>query len=153
MRIPLAGGQNKRFSVNQDAQTLVNLYLDADSGGRNQPGDVQGAGKVVVFHCRNRPRRGHDRIRRRSFWRYRTTRFTRIDSSGNETLVGSISFPSPSVACSKTAIEAIFVTDSGAWVSNGTSLTRVTDPDYPDLWSSITSAAASFCHPRQPTVL
>ena len=31
MRIPLAGGQNKRFSVNQDAQTLVNLYLDADS--------------------------------------------------------------------------------------------------------------------------
>jgi len=131
MRIPLSGGQNKRFSVNQDAQTLVNLYLDADSEEpETSPAMYKVPGKSSFSTVGTGPILAMIEFGG-AVMAVSNDEVYRIDSNGNETLVGSISFLSPSVACSKNRYQAIFVTDSGAWVSNGTSLTQVTDPDYP----------------------
>jgi hypothetical protein len=131
MRIPLAGGQNKRFSVNQDAQTLVNLYLDVDNEEQEtSPAMYKVPGKSTFSAVGSGPI--HALIEfGGAVLAVSNDDVYRIDSNGNETLIGSISFLDPSVACSKNRYQAIFVTDSGAWVSNGTSLTQVADPDYP----------------------
>ena len=154
MRIPLAGGQNKRFSVNQDAQTPVNLYLDADGEEpKLSPAMYKVPGKSSFSTAENRPYHGRDRDSASVLWRYRTTRVYRIDSNGNETLVGSISFLQSVGRMFKNRYQAIFVTDSGAWVSNGTSLTQVTEPGYLRISGRrLSSAAISFCHTGRSTV-
>ena len=76
MRIPLAGGQNKRFSVNQDAQTLVNLYLDADSEEpETSPAMYKVPGKSSFSTVGTGPIMAMIDSAAQ-FWRYRTTRFT-----------------------------------------------------------------------------
>ena len=131
MRIPLAGGQNKRASVNQDAQTLVNLYLEPDSDEpETSPAMYKVPGKSSFSTVGNGPILAMIEFDG-AVLAVSGDEVYRIDSNGNEVLVGSLSFLSPSVACSKNRYQAIFVTDSGAWISNGTTLAQVTDTDYP----------------------
>ena len=129
MRIPLAGGQNKRFSVNQDAQTLVNLYLDADS---EEPETSPAMYKVPGSRCfplRNRPYRRADRIGGAVLAGIERRGFTVSTATATRRWSGRFIL-SPSVGCSKPLSGDI--RRFCAWVSTTSLTCGLQTPDYPD---------------------
>jgi len=131
MRIPLIGGQNKRFSPNQDAQRTVNLYTEIDPEEPETgmalykvPGRAQfttaGGGPILgmaVFRLFVIVVSGNE--------------VYRVTQNGTVTLIGTISVPVGRVDMAVNLVHCIIVSGASAWVTDGYSLTPVTDSDYP----------------------
>ena len=131
MRIPLIGGHNRRFSPNQDAQRTVNLYLDIDPEEPETGAALYKVPGRVQFSVP-----GSGPIRRMAvFGDYviavSGNEVYKIDNAGNATLLGTILISNDRVDMSINVGQCIIVSGLKAWIYNGSTLTLVSDPDYP----------------------
>lgn len=132
MKIPLIGGHSKRRSPNQDAQRTVNLVMDIASA---EP--ETGAALYLVPGKEQFCAIGNGPIRQMIRFRdyiiaVSEDEVYRVSENGSSTLIGSILLGfSETVAMSANRDAVIICSGDYAYVTDGNTLTQVTDIDYP----------------------
>jgi hypothetical protein len=132
MRIPLLGGHSKRGSVNQDSQTLVNMFLEFDAAEKEAniaaylvPGKVEwatvGSGPIHgLARLSNAQGRFVIAVSGQDVYAIR--------EDGTSALVGTILFPTPeSVVMVSNQNVCVICSGSGGWYTNGVTLEPITD--------------------------
>lgn len=132
MKIPVIGGHSKRRSTNQDAQRTVNLMLEIDAAEPETGAAMYLVpGKSEFATIGEGPVRGMIRF---GDWviAVSDTKVYRVGSDGASKLIGSIALNhEKTVAMSANRDVVIICSGEYAYVSDGLTLTQVTDSDYP----------------------
>lgn len=131
MKIPLLGGYSKRRSVNQDAQSMVNLYLETDTAEPESGSALYMVpGKTEFAAIGNGPIRAmisHNHL----VIAISGNEVYRINETGAGVRIGTITLGGTKrVALSANRNHVIAVTGQNAYIITGSSVTSVTDTDF-----------------------
>jgi hypothetical protein len=134
VKIPFVGPAYQARSLNADAQQAINCYLEMDNASPRAPVALYGTpGTVVRFTLGNAPIRNAITQADAAFFIAGNSVYVLIYSGGYvATLLGSINTSSGPVGLASNGTEVLIVDGSAGWVATTTTLTTITDPDFPN---------------------
>lgn len=138
MKIPFVGGSAQARSLNQNAERSINCFLEYDSSNPPRPSALYGTPGMIAWATlgastiRNCIKQGDFTYWIASSGVYRAAADGTVDACGN---IGSSTGP---VGLAVNAAGQVLIVDGiGGWFASGTTVTQITDPDFPN---GVTSA-------------
>ncbi len=132
MRIPLLGGHSKRGSLNQDSQTLINLFLEMDSAEKEANIAAHLVpGKVAFSTVGNGPIHGLARLSNTKgdfVIAVSGAEVFAVRSDGTSVSMGLITPPSvDSVVMASNQKVCVICSGEGGWYTDGVTMLQITD--------------------------
>jgi hypothetical protein len=133
IKIPFVGGSNEARSANASIQRSVNVYLEVDQKNERAPIALYGTpGMTLRVTAGTSVARGALRFSSSyAYWVVGNTVY-RMDTSYVLTSCGTINTSSGRVGMASNGTEVIIVDGTDGWLVNGTTLTEITDADFPN---------------------
>jgi hypothetical protein len=133
-KIQFVGQAYTAASLNADAQSAINCYLELDNASPRAPTALYGTpGTVLKFTLPNAPVRGGIKEGNYSWWVGGNTVY-RVDADFNVTSIGTIATWTGEVGMISNGVQVLIVDGVGGWlITVATStLTAISDPDFPN---------------------
>lgn len=138
VKIPFVGPAYSARSLNADAQRAINCYLELDQGSPRAPVALYGTpGTVLRFTLGAAPVRACIRQGNYSLWVAGTSVY-RVGANLAPTKLGEIGASTGPIGIATNGTECLIVDGYGGWLATDTTVTRITDPDFP---AGVTRAA------------
>lgn len=132
MKIPFVGPSYQSRSLNADNQRSVNCYLELDQTSERAPLALYGRpGYSTVFTFPTYPNRGCIQQGNESFWVAGNTVYV-VDSLYVATALGTINTSSGRVSMASNGTQVIIVDGVDGWLATSSTLTEITDVDFPN---------------------
>jgi hypothetical protein len=132
MKVPFLGPAYQARSVNADAQRAINCYLEMDNASPRAPVALYGTpGTVLKFTLSTSPVRGGIKQGAYSYWVSGSSVY-RVDAAYTATLLGTIGTSTGQVGMASNGTEVLIVDGNKGWLATSTTLTEITDVDFPD---------------------
>ncbi len=132
MKVPFVGPSYTVRSLNADAQKSLNCYLEVDQTSDRAPVALYGRpGSTVAFTLPTSPTRGCIAQGSNSFWVAGDSVYV-VNSSLVATLLGTIGTSTGRVSMASNGTEVIIVDGVNGWLATTTTLTQITDGDFPN---------------------
>jgi len=132
MRIPFVGQAYQARSVNADAQRSINCFLEMDNASPRAPVALYGTpGTVLRFTLATGPVRGGIKQGSYSYWVGGNTVY-RVSAAYVIETLGTISTLSGQIGIATNGTQTLIVDGVGGWIASGTTLTQITDVDFPN---------------------
>lgn len=130
-KIPFVGPFNQARSVNVNAERAVNCFLEFDESNERAPLALYGTpGTVLRFTLPTYPVRAAIRVGFYSYWLAGNTVY-RVDPTFSYQSLGTIDTSSGSVGIATNGTQVLIVDGFSGWIAEGTTLTEISDPDFP----------------------
>lgn len=131
MKIPFVGPSATARSPNASVQRTVNGYLEFDNSNPRVPIALYGTpGLYLRLTLGTAPVRGGIRMGSYLYWVAGNTVY-RMDTLYATTTLGTISSSSGEVGLACSGTQVLIVDGIGGWYADTTTLTQITDPDFP----------------------
>jgi hypothetical protein len=132
MRIPFVGSSATARSLNADAERSVNCFLEYDQGNPRAPIALYGTpGLVLRATLGTSPVRGVLVCGSYAYWVGGNTVY-RMDTAYAVTTLGTIGTASGRVGLAQNGTEVLIVDGATGWIATSTTLTQITDVDFPN---------------------
>lgn len=139
MRIPFVGPSYRARSLNADAQRSVNCYLELDNTSDRAPVAMYGTpGLVLRLTLGAAPVRGGITMGDYAYFVAGNTVY-RVSSTYAATSLGTIGTITGQVGMAHNGTEVIIVDGVAGWLATSSTLTKITDVDFPN---GVTRAAS-----------
>lgn len=133
MKIPFVGGSNAARSANASIQRTVNCYLEIDPKNERAPEALYGTPGLTLRATASSSicRAALTLNASFSYWVVGNTVY-RMDTSYTLTSCGTIGTSSGRVGIATNGTETLIVDGVAGWLVSGTTLTQISDPDFPN---------------------
>lgn len=132
MKIPFVGGYNEARSVNASIQRTVNCYLELDQKNERAPVALYGTpGLTLRVTLGTSPVRGGIKMGTLSYWVAGNTVY-KMTTGYVATSLGTIGTSTGEVGLATNGTEIILVDGAKGYIVNSSSVTEITDADFPD---------------------
>lgn len=144
MKIPFVGPSYSARSPNADAQRTVNCYLELDQGSPRAPVALYGTpGTVLRVTLGAGPIRG-GLVMGSYAYVVSGSGVYRLDTLFTATLLGSISTSAGDVGMAHNGTQVAIVDGVGGWLATASALAQITDVDFPNGVTRVTSQDGYF---------
>lgn len=132
-KIPFVGPAYQARSLNADAQSAINCYLEMDNASPHAPVALYGTpGTVLKFTLPTGPVRAGWQEGAYSWWVAGGVVY-RVDSACNITTIGTIASTAGEVGIASNGAQILIVDGVSGWIItvSGSTLAAISDPDFP----------------------
>ena len=143
MKLPVIGTFNTTDSINVDSQRTINWYLEKTPVGRNQAALYPTPGSLLETTAGTGPIRGS--IESGGYLYVVSGQdFYQIDTSGTAISKGTLNSSGSGVSMAASSTELFIVDGTNGYIWDGTTLTVVSDSNFPDTADQVIYAEGYF---------
>jgi len=143
MKLPIIGSFNTTDSINVDSQRSVNWYIESTPSGRNQAALYPTPGSSIAAIAGTGPIRASIEFND-LLYVVSGQDFYEINPSGNATSKGTLNSSGTSVRMAASSDELMVVDGVNGYIWDGSTLTVISDVDYPDSADQVVSVDGYF---------
>lgn len=144
MKIPFVGPTYTARSLNANAQRAVNCYLELDNTSQRAPVALYGTpGLRLLFTLPTSPVRGARAMGDYAYF-VAGNKVYRVSSDWAVTTLGTIGTSTGRVSMAQNGVHVCIVDGNAGWLANPTSVTQISDEDFPNGVTSVATQDGYF---------